>query len=589
MKGTRLVIGLDYGTTYTGLSFCETSGDTDLKNELIEIVHDWPSAHSKIATKEKVPSEVTYQPEGLVWGSLIPPNVQRHIWTKLELENHPNGEAAKQDTKSSSSIVLYKPPVDIIADFLGQVKAHLIGVLDRKYGENLWRTLPVTLVVTMPAVWSDGAKARTRQAVDKAGFNVAQFPQLTHIINATEPESAAIYTIRTLRNTAHDTQFATGDGFILCDLGGGTADLISYKVARLSPTVVEEITVGSGDQCGGTFVDRAFLQWLERRLGTEDFVKIAGCRSEQIPRTMLSNKAARMLQNFTLEVKGGFSGTESYTLQLPSPLSAIEDDEVRGIEDGEIRITSNDLISMFEMPIRRTYELLTKQLKEARKAKKVHVKYVFLVGGFSESAYMYRKIKEWAEDNGLKALRPSYAWSAVARGAVAKGLEGDTQVVAARKNRRHYGTVSSKIFISGIHRETEAAICPYTGVKRAHSQMNWLLKQGQTLPTSGPAHAKISMSTLFWLTQERTSTLRLEASNRARAPKRSVDAGVYRVAKATVDLSKVPEKAFLKKMSPIGRPYVQLNYEIELFVQSSLEMYLSVDGKRYGELTAAFD
>jgi uncharacterized protein YaeQ len=87
-------------------------------------------------------------------------------------------------------------------------------------------------------------------------------------------------------------------------------------------------------------LNRAFLHWLELRLGTEDFIKIAGCRSEQIPRTMLSKKAARMLQNFTLEIKGGFSGTETYTLPLPNPLSAIEDDEERGIEDGEIRITA---------------------------------------------------------------------------------------------------------------------------------------------------------------------------------------------------------------------------------------------------------
>lgn len=54
--------------------------------------------------------------------------------------------------------------------------------------------------------------------------------------------------------------------------------------------------------------------------------------------------------------------------------------------------------------------------------------------------------------------------------------------------------------------------------------MNWLLKQGQNLPTSGTAHAKISMCAHFWLTEERTSTLRLEASDRARAPKRSVEA-----------------------------------------------------------------
>lgn len=272
---------------------------------------------------------------------MIPSDVPRHLWTKLELENRPIGEATKihQET-SSMALTVYKSPVDVISDFLNHVKTHLVDVLDRKYGEDLWRTLPITLVITVPAVWSDVAKARTRQAVEKAGFNSSHFPKLDSIIDATEPESAAIHTIATLRNTAHDTQFEKNDGFILCDMGGGTVDLISYKIAKLNPTVVEEVTIGSGDQCGGTFVDRASLQWLERRLGTEDFIKIAGCRSEQIPRTMLSKKAARMLQNFTMEIKGGFSGSESYNLQLPSPLSSILDDPERGIEDGEIEITA---------------------------------------------------------------------------------------------------------------------------------------------------------------------------------------------------------------------------------------------------------
>jgi hypothetical protein len=326
--------------TGKGVSFCETSVGNDDREKAIQIVHDWPAQHTKIGTKEKVPSEVTYQKEGLLWGFMIPPNVQRHMWTKLELENRPVGEAAKiQQETSSTALGLHKQPVDIIADYLSQIKAHLMQNLDQRYGKELWRTLPITLVVTMPAVWSDKTKARTRQAVDKAGFNTTQFPGLNEILDATEPECAAIYTIHSLRDTVHDTKFSTGDRFIVCDMGGGTVDLISYKVLKSEPTRIEEATIGSDGQCGGTFVDRAFLKWLEGRLGTTDFMTIAGCRADSLPRTMLSKKAARMLQNFILEVKSGFSGTENYTLQLPSPLSAIEDDEERGIEDGEIKIT----------------------------------------------------------------------------------------------------------------------------------------------------------------------------------------------------------------------------------------------------------
>lgn len=67
-------------------------------------------------------------------------------------------------------------------------------------------------------------------------------------------------------------------------------------MAELEPIVLEEATIGNGDQCGGSFVDQGFLKWLERRLGTADFKTIAGCRSNDIPRTSLSQKAASTLR-----------------------------------------------------------------------------------------------------------------------------------------------------------------------------------------------------------------------------------------------------------------------------------------------------
>jgi hypothetical protein len=34
---------------------------------------------------------------------------------------------------------------------------------------------------------------------------------------------------------------------------------------------------------------------------------------------------------------------------------------------------------------------------------------VFLVGGFSESPYIYEKVKTFTEANGIQAIRPGYA------------------------------------------------------------------------------------------------------------------------------------------------------------------------------------
>jgi molecular chaperone DnaK (HSP70) len=207
------------------VAFCETS-DIDTIEKNIEVVQDWPSCHTRVGTKVKVPTEVAYTAEGIIYGSNIAPNIPRHLWTKLELDAPQLGEAAK--ILSELSLAAEGPKkkaVDIIADFLSEVKGHLITNLDRRYGKELWRTLPITLVVTVPAVWSDAAKDRTQEAFSKAGFNVSEFPQLKRTITITEPEAAALYTIQSLRGSVQDEQFAVGDGFIVCDMGGGTVDL----------------------------------------------------------------------------------------------------------------------------------------------------------------------------------------------------------------------------------------------------------------------------------------------------------------------------------------------------------------------------
>jgi molecular chaperone DnaK (HSP70) len=148
------------------------------------------------------------------------------MWTKLLLDDPKAGEVDKimkelsLDNGSPST-----KPVKIIAEYLAHVKAHLIKNLEIHYGKGLWQTLPITLVITVPAVWSDFAKNATLLAVRQAGFNDDELPQLKRTVLTTEPEAAAIYTIQSLRGGVQDEQFAVGDGFIVCDMGGGTVDL----------------------------------------------------------------------------------------------------------------------------------------------------------------------------------------------------------------------------------------------------------------------------------------------------------------------------------------------------------------------------
>lgn len=55
-----------------------------------------------------------------------------------------------------------------------------------------------------------------------------------------------------------------------------------------------------------------------------------------------------------------------------------------------------------------------------------------------------------------------------------------------------------------------------------------------------------------------------------------------------VDLNPVPAWEWRKASSPLGRPYHVLDYSVEISVQSTLEYSLSVNGVRYGSVTANY-
>ena len=61
-----------------------------------------------------------------------------------------------------------------------------------------------------------------------------------------------------------------GDTFMLCDAGGGTVDLVTYKVASLKPILkLAEASPGSGSLCGASYLNRRFGEYLEEKLGNE--------------------------------------------------------------------------------------------------------------------------------------------------------------------------------------------------------------------------------------------------------------------------------------------------------------------------------
>lgn len=107
-------------------------------------------------------------------------------------------------------------------------------------------------------------------------------------------------------------------------------DLISYRITQISPYLrVEEAAIGSGDKCGATYVDKEFLSWLEKKIGSQPYKKI--------PQQKLRHGS--QLMNAFETAKMHFQGNkEEIQIALPKECGILEDERL-GIEDRELTVT----------------------------------------------------------------------------------------------------------------------------------------------------------------------------------------------------------------------------------------------------------
>lgn len=100
--------------------------------------------------------------------------------------------------------------MEAVSDYLGQIYKHTMETLTRRYGETFMSMTKVQFVLTVPAVWSDGAKDATLKAAEKAGMGSGKDLRLI-----SEPEAAAVYTLKAIQ----PNNLKVGDNFIVCDAG----------------------------------------------------------------------------------------------------------------------------------------------------------------------------------------------------------------------------------------------------------------------------------------------------------------------------------------------------------------------------------
>lgn len=318
-------------------------------------------------------------------------------------------------------------------------KKHALDAITRKTtvlsSDVLW-------VLTIPAIWSEPAKQFMRTAAEEAGIPAES------LILALEPEAAALFTkqqelIRQSKEgKVNLVPFVPKSKFMVVDLGGGTGDITVHEVQE--DHTLHEINMATGGAWGGNRINEAFLGIWKDILQNE-FLEC----SKQYPDEILE-----LQQNFERQKRSIGEETQKQHLYIPLPECLREVDDIKrklegstkysGIryERGKVEFPLQMIEDLFKEPIRD----ITSQISKLMKNNAVDA--IILVGGFSESTFVYKSIKDSFESSVI-VLSPPECGLSVLKGAVLYGFHPEQ--ISKRVSRYSYGFSVSKPFDPVLH------------------------------------------------------------------------------------------------------------------------------------------
>ncbi|KAK3939287.1 chaperone protein DnaK [Diplogelasinospora grovesii] len=564
----KIIVGIDFGTTYSGIAWAETQRpDRRLP------VTSWPVSKTirEGESSDKVPTKLRYNNNNIEWGFSIPmsaPTSEIIDWFKLDLEptlTSPAGVMRNSAAREGRNVD------KLVTDYISALGDHLMYTLKEKLGEGVVKSTPLEFVVTVPAIWTDRAKDKTKQACMRAA-GLSTTKPLIHLIS--EPEAAAIYALHGL--DPHGLK--VGDSFVICDAGGGTVDLISYTITKLKPILeVTEATPGTGSLCGSTFLNMRFRNFLKAKLGNEE-----GFDDEVL---------AEAMEKFERTVKRQFTVNAPPDETYIIPVGGLANNKELGISRGRYSLKASDLQMIFEPVIQEVIKLVKDQISSSA----VPISAVLLVGGFGASNYLKERLRS-SIDKKIKIMQPPNAWLAVVHGAVMKGLaqcapEKLTMVkVANRKARKHYGTEWRTRYDEKIHSHLREKKhwCGLDGCWKVYT-MEWFIRKGDSVSENEPF-----LTSFVWtgpVTQGRIKKIKMDiyADRTPRDAPVARDDNVSLLCHVEADVSHIQENLLQRRKGNDGQWYYEMNCKIEaVYLSASTQYTLLYQNQRYNSVTAEY-
>ncbi|WKT39350.1 hypothetical protein QSH57_001169 [Fusarium oxysporum f. sp. vasinfectum] len=557
-----IIIGLDFGTTYSGIAWAYSR-----EPEEIELVTSWDSEFNNCSDVEKAPTQLLYDDKkGTSWGYSIPAREDALKWFKLLLldsDDVPIMVSKSSQMRCAQKLLdkMRKDPVEVIACYLRKIWNHAIDSIQRTVGAELLQKSPFHVVITLPAIWPPYAQQRMKQAAKTSGILDARSCGETKLRFISEPEAAALATIKDLSKRS---TIKVGDAMVICDAGGGTVDLISYQIESISPFVVKECVKGDGGLCGGVFLDEQFLKLIKRKLAPGSWDNVTSAEEKKF-----------LNECWEHGIKPQFSNqNRDWIVDLPDSCDVASSG--RKLKRRKtLELSSSDILSAYTPIVDKIEALIRRQTQAVKSKLGKSAKYIILVGGFGRSSYLYSKLQSAFFESTVLQSRGNKPWSAICRGAVVHGITNHGLsatlgvTVGARVARNSYGVMFHTDFDPQKHQLSDKYWSEEHQKWRASNQMQWFLRESDITTTDCTLNA-LDMS------------LRPSTSVLSSLPPKSSGQAVEELCEIrwtrNISLESLPTWT-----NPLGKVYQELSYAIEMTCEYGIvDFTVYYKGKRVG-------
>nr|XP_022299845.1 heat shock 70 kDa protein 12A-like [Crassostrea virginica] len=448
-KNYLLVAAIDFGTTYSGYAY---SSREDFEKERTKAyLKQWvdPGSsmmYNKTSTCILFDESVNFSKFGFEaeakYLDLIMDNEHRtwYFFRRFKMtlyDKQSSGDGWFIEDETGKQL----PALVVFSESIKYLKQSLLEEAKKQQTDIV--VDDIKWILTVPAIWSDPAKAFMRRAAVEAGID-------TNILTiALEPEAAALFVKHLSVDRQLDEEggdlfrtFAPGSKYIVVDAGGGTIDITAHEV--LNDGTVREIIKSNGGNWGGTSVDRNYIDFIKCLIGesvtqsieqNEPQVFFEVCREfETAKRTIKPQSDIK----FNVRIPSQLG--EAYAFLNPRKnLKSKKFVSTKGhgnisisfIGD-KLRLAPKDAASFFA----ETVTEITRHLKSLLQQKSgKDIATIILVGGFAESPMLTQAVKSTFSE--MRVIIPHEAAWSVLRGAVIFGH--DPGLIKERRSKYTYG------------------------------------------------------------------------------------------------------------------------------------------------------